>query len=174
VDKVCVAIQAGSAAELTQRAEVALADSKFLEFRLDSLPKPAAALPKVKEFLAEHREATAIATCRRKEFGGNFEGSLKAEFEVLAAAAEAGCQIVDVEVESAEEAAPRQWDRLRDRLRPPSALAGRMRVALLVAQLMMDAMGGHPEDRPSFQSQRGADGHPILQPFGDFVAAMGK
>jgi 3-dehydroquinate dehydratase/shikimate dehydrogenase len=117
VDKVCVAIQAGSAAELTQRAEVALADSKFLEFRLDSLPKPAAALPKVKEFLAEHREATAIATCRRKEFGGNFEGSLKAEFEVLAAAAEAGCQIVDVEVESAEEAAPRQWDRLRDRLR---------------------------------------------------------
>jgi 3-dehydroquinate dehydratase / shikimate dehydrogenase len=54
----------------------ALADSKFLEFRLDSLPKPAAALPQLKEFLAEHRDVTAIATCRRKEFGGNFAGSL--------------------------------------------------------------------------------------------------
>ncbi len=39
-------------AELIERAKAALADSKFLEFRLDSLPKPAAALPKVKEFLA--------------------------------------------------------------------------------------------------------------------------
>jgi hypothetical protein len=35
-----------------RRAEAALADSKFLEFRLDSLAKPAAALPRVKEFLA--------------------------------------------------------------------------------------------------------------------------
>ena len=51
-----------------ERAEAALQDSKFLEFRLDSLPKPAAALPKVKEFLAAHRDVTAIATCRRKEY----------------------------------------------------------------------------------------------------------
>ena len=36
---------------------------------------------------------------------------------MLTAAAEAGCQIVDLEVESAEEAAPRQLDHLRARLR---------------------------------------------------------
>jgi len=42
---------------------------------------------------------------------------LKAELEVLIAAAEAGCQIVDLEVESAEEAAPRQLDQLRAGLR---------------------------------------------------------
>ena len=65
--KLCVAIQAGSPAELIERATAALADSKFIELRLDSLPKPAAALPKVAEFLAAHRDATAIATCRRKE-----------------------------------------------------------------------------------------------------------
>ena len=59
-----------------------------------------------KEFLAAHRDVTAIATCRRKQFGGHFAGSLKAELEMLAKAAEAGCQIVDLEVESAEEAAP--------------------------------------------------------------------
>ena len=118
--KLCVAIQAASPAELIERAEAALADSKFLEFRLDSLPKPASALPKVKEFLAGHRDTTVVATCRRKHFGGQFTGSLKAELEVLLEAAEAGCQIVDLEVESAEEAAPKQLDQLRDGLRAAS------------------------------------------------------
>jgi 3-dehydroquinate dehydratase/shikimate dehydrogenase len=106
---------------MMERAEAALADSKFLELRLDSLTKPALVLPKVKVFLAAHREATAIATCRRKEFGGQFEGSLKEELDVLLAAAEAGCQIVDLEVESAEEAAPKRLDQLRTQLRTAGA-----------------------------------------------------
>jgi 3-dehydroquinate dehydratase/shikimate dehydrogenase len=115
--KLCIAIQAVSPQELIERAEAALPDSRFLEFRLDSLPKPASAIPKVKEFLAAHRDATVLATCRRKQFGGHFTGSLKAELEILLSAAEAGCQIVDLEVESAEEAASRQLDQLRDGLR---------------------------------------------------------
>ena len=113
VGKLCVAIQAGSAAEIVERAEAALKDAKFLEFRLDSLAKPVAALPRVKEFLAEHREVIAIATCRRKAFGGNFEGTLTAELDVLARAAQAGCKIVDLEVESAEEATPAQLAQFR-------------------------------------------------------------
>jgi 3-dehydroquinate dehydratase/shikimate dehydrogenase len=119
--KLCVAIQAASPAELIARAEAALADSKFLELRLDALPKPAAALPKVQELLTAHRDATIIATCRRKEFGGSFEGTLKAELDLLSKAVEAGCQIVDLEIESAEEAAPRQLDQLRDNLRSSGA-----------------------------------------------------
>ena len=115
--KLCVAIQASSPAELIERATAALTDSKFIELRLDSLTKPAAALPKVAEFLTTHRDVTAIATCRRKENSGNFTGSLKSELELLAEAAEAGCQIVDLEVESAEEAPPRQLDQFRERLR---------------------------------------------------------
>jgi len=99
------------------RAEFALKDAKFLELRLDLLPNPSAVLPQLKEFLATRREATVIATCRRKQFGGGFEGSLKAELDVLTGAVEAGCQIVDLEIESAEEAAPRQLDALRDGLR---------------------------------------------------------
>jgi 3-dehydroquinate dehydratase/shikimate dehydrogenase len=113
VGKLCVAIQGGSPAEMLERAEAVLRDSRFLEFRLDSLPKPAAALPKLSEFLVSHRDVTAIATCRRKPYGGNFGGSLTSELEVLAAAAEAGCQIVDLEVESAEEARPSQLAKLR-------------------------------------------------------------
>jgi 3-dehydroquinate dehydratase/shikimate dehydrogenase len=117
VDKLCVAIQADSAAEMIERAEQALRDSKFLELRLDSLAKPAAALPKVKEFLAGRRDVVAIATCRRKAYGGHFAGSLTSEFEVLLKAAEAGCAIVDVEVESAEQARPAQFAKFRDGLR---------------------------------------------------------
>jgi 3-dehydroquinate dehydratase/shikimate dehydrogenase len=115
--KICVAIQAGSAAEIVERAEQALKDSKFLEFRLDSLAKPAAALPELKQFLSGHRDITAIATCRRMEFGGHFVGSLTAELDVLAKAAESGCQIVDLELESAEEARPAQLAKFRVRLR---------------------------------------------------------
>ena len=74
-----MAIQGASPGEMLERAEAVLRDSKFLEFRLDSLSKPAAALPVLKEFLAGHRDVTAIATCRRKPFGGNFGGSLANE-----------------------------------------------------------------------------------------------
>jgi 3-dehydroquinate dehydratase/shikimate dehydrogenase len=117
VGKLCVAIQADSVAEMIDRARSALAEAKFIELRLDSLPKPTLALPKVKEFLAAHRDVTAIATCRRKPFGGHFEESLKAELDVLLKAAAAGCQIVDLEVESAEEATPKQLEQLRAGLR---------------------------------------------------------
>jgi 3-dehydroquinate dehydratase/shikimate dehydrogenase len=66
VGKVCVAIQASSPSELIERAEAALldakSDAKFLEFRLDALPDPAAALAPVKAFLAEHRDVVVLAT----------------------------------------------------------------------------------------------------------------
>ncbi|HUX28546.1 MAG TPA: shikimate dehydrogenase [Terracidiphilus sp.] len=116
VGKLCIAVQAGSPAELVERAAIALKDAKFLEFRLDALPKPAAALTKIKEFLAEHRDVTVIATCRRKESGGHFEGALSTELDILTKAAEAGCRIVDLEVESAEEAKPTQLARFRSGL----------------------------------------------------------
>jgi len=114
--KLCVAIQGATPAEMIERAAATLRDSTFLEFRLDWLPKPAAGLPALTEFLAAHREVTAIATCRRKAHGGHFVGSLTSEFEVLLKAAESGCAIVDLEVESAEEAKPAQLARFREGL----------------------------------------------------------
>jgi 3-dehydroquinate dehydratase/shikimate dehydrogenase len=111
--KLCVAIQAGTPGEMWARAEAAAEETKFLEFRLDSLAKPAAAVPGLQEFLSRHRDLSSIATCRRKQFGGNFVGSLAAELEVLLKAAEAGCAIVDLEVESAEESKSSQLAKFR-------------------------------------------------------------
>ena len=113
VGKLCVAIQADTPSGLVDRAEVALKDVRFFEFRLDSLPKPAIALPYLKQFLSEHKDVTAIATCRRKEYGGGFTGPLAAELAILSDAAVAGCQIVDLEVESAEQSKPAQIAKLR-------------------------------------------------------------
>jgi 3-dehydroquinate dehydratase/shikimate dehydrogenase len=119
--KLCVAVQGSTPQELFSRAEGVLKDARFLEFRLDALAKPAAALPQLKEFLAAHRDVTAIATCRRKEFGGHFAGSLTAEIDILLRAAEAGCPIVDLEVESAEQANRPQLARFRAGLRAVGA-----------------------------------------------------
>ncbi len=102
-------------------ATAALKDTSFVEFRLDFLPRPAAGMPKLKAFLAEHPAVTAIATCRRKPHGGNFTGSIGEELEILLKAARAGCQIVDLEVESAEEAAPDHLLRYRAKIRAAGA-----------------------------------------------------
>lgn len=115
--KLCVAITGDTPAELWKRAEALGEESRFVEFRLDALPKPAAALPGLKDFLSSHRDMTAIATCRRKPNGGKFTGAVTAELEILTKAAEAGCQIVDLEMESAEELKPAHMARFRAALR---------------------------------------------------------
>jgi 3-dehydroquinate dehydratase/shikimate dehydrogenase len=101
-------------------AEAVLKDARFLEFRLDLLTKPPAGIAALKDFLHRHRDVQAIATCRRKPNGGGFAGTLAAELEILQKAAEAGCQIVDLEVESAEQAGKAQLARFRAALRAAS------------------------------------------------------
>src|ERR1700760_4714747 len=80
--KLCVAIQAPTPAEMLERAGRAVESTKFLEFRLDSLSRPPAILGELARFMSEHRDATAIATCRRKQNGGNFSGSLTSELDL--------------------------------------------------------------------------------------------
>ncbi len=114
VGKICIAITGQSAEEMVDRAAAALKDTTFIEFRLDYLPKPAAALPVLKQFLQANRGATAVATCRCKENGGRFEGSNQTALDVLLKAAEAGFQIVDVELESIEKLPKNTMQKLRD------------------------------------------------------------
>lgn len=96
-------------------AESMARDNPFLEFRLDYLKQPLAALPKIHRFLETHQYVTAIGTCRRADNGGKFKGSLAAELEVLTKANAAGCQIVDLEFESAQKSKPDVVARLRGR-----------------------------------------------------------
>ena len=114
VGKVCVALRGDTVTELLHRAQAALAESQFLEFRLDSLDNPARAVAPIAEFLAAHREVAAIATCRRQAFGGGFSGSLHQELNILKAAAQAGFALIDLEIESAEECSASEIAAIRD------------------------------------------------------------
>jgi len=113
--KVCLALSGDTAEDMLANAESMARDNPFLEFRLDYLKQPLAALPKIHRFLETHQYVTAIGTCRRADNGGKFKGSLAAQLEVLAKAAAAGCHIVDLELQSASKAKPEAIARLRSR-----------------------------------------------------------
>jgi 3-dehydroquinate dehydratase / shikimate dehydrogenase len=115
LSKVCLALSGDTAESMLETAESMARDNPFMEFRLDYLKQPVAALPKIHRFLETHQFVTAIATCRRAENGGKFKGSLAAQLETLNKAQAAGCQIVDVEMESALKAKPGAIASLRSR-----------------------------------------------------------
>src|SRR5664279_6459307 len=104
--KVCLALSGDTAEDMLATAESMARDNPFIEFRLDYLKQPMGALPKIHRFLETHQYVTAIGTCRRADNGGKFKGSLASQLEVLRKANAAGCQIVDLELQSALQAKP--------------------------------------------------------------------
>ena len=115
IGKVCVAITGSTPVEMLERASSAARENPFLELRLDYLAKPLAAMPKLKQFLAEHGEVTAIATCRRAAGGGKFQGTVAAELDVLQKAASSGFHLIDLELQSAESIKSTELEKLRTR-----------------------------------------------------------
>src|SRR6185437_1391767 len=113
IGKVCVAIIGSTPAEMVEKATEAVRENPFLEFRLDYLPNPLAAIPKLKQFLESRSEVTAIATCRRASTGGKFKGTIAAELEVLEKASGAGFHLIDVELQTAEAMKRAQMAELR-------------------------------------------------------------
>ncbi len=57
---------------------------------------------------------------------------------------------------------------------PKAAIVRGMGIAFFVRILVMHAMGGDPENRSAFKSERAAGGQEIFHPFWSFVAAMGQ
>src|SRR5438445_4147727 len=113
--RVCVAVTGSDASEIVEKAEALVRDNTFLEFRLDYLSRPALALPKIKRFTEYHPHVVVIATCRRVANGGRFRGSLASQLDLLAKASAAGCQLVDMELQSASRLNPQHLKRLRSR-----------------------------------------------------------
>ena len=113
--KVCLALSGDTIEDILESAETMAQENPFLEFRLDYLKQPLQALNKIRSFLETHHYVTAIGTCRRAENGGKFKGSLASQLEVLAKANAAGCQIVDLEIQSASKAKTEAVANLRRR-----------------------------------------------------------
>ncbi len=113
--RVCVAVTGADASEMMEKAEALVRDNPFLEFRLDYLAKPGLAIPKIKAFMESHPGTVVIATCRRAVAGGRFRGSLASELDILAKASGAGCQLLDVALQTAIKSKPAQVQKLRAR-----------------------------------------------------------
>src|SRR5580765_3277265 len=113
--RVCAAVTGSDPNEMAERAEALVRDNSFLEFRLDYLSKPGMAIPRLRRFLESNLGTIVIATCRRAASGGKFRGSIASQLDILGKAAAAGCQLVDVELQTAAKCKPEQLQKLRGR-----------------------------------------------------------
>ena len=111
--RICVAVVGTSGGEMCDKAEALARDNPFVEFRLDYVRQPGSALPALKKFFSYHPHVIAIATCRRANNGGKFKGSVAAQVDLLGKAAGIGCQIVDIELESATAMKLAEFEKLR-------------------------------------------------------------
>ncbi len=90
------------------------AGERFLEVRLDYLPSPEQGVAAIRKFLARHTDCTILATCRRHQNHGRYNGSIEEQLRILEAAIDAGAKAIDIEIESAENCVERM-EALRSR-----------------------------------------------------------
>ena len=113
IPRICVSITGEDPAELMEKAEAVLRENPLVELRLDYLKVPLGAMSRLRKLAEARPDAILIGTCRRSGSGGNFEGALDEQLEILRKASDAGCAAVDVEIESAEAMSAEAWEELR-------------------------------------------------------------
>ena len=101
VARICAVAAAPSAGEMAKQLRRALRETPTIELRLDWLSSDS----ERRRFLVwlrrnRPKRAVLLATCRRREGGGLFAGSVQSELDWLAQAAQAGCLWCDLEVET--------------------------------------------------------------------------
>lgn len=106
--RICVALGICDPVQLLESAQhEAEANESFLEFRLDYLNRPEQGVEIIRSILDRHPGCAILATCRRHQNHGRFNGSVEDQIRILEASSSAGAQAVDVEIETAELAAER-------------------------------------------------------------------
>jgi 3-dehydroquinate dehydratase/shikimate dehydrogenase len=101
--RICIALGFSDVKELlTHATQEVAAGETFFEFRLDHLSHPPEGIEAIRQFLAQNPDCTVLATCRRHQNHGRFNGSIEEQIALLDAAVDAGARAVDVEIETAE------------------------------------------------------------------------
>lgn len=101
--KICIALGLPDVPRLLEQARrEAESGENFLEFRLDYLPDPVAGVKAIEQFLDEYPNCTILATCRRHQNHGKFNGSIEEQLKIYDLAIEAGARAIDIEIETAE------------------------------------------------------------------------
>lgn len=106
--RICIALGLQDVPKLLEHARrEADSGESFLEFRLDYLEFPEQGAVAIREFLNQHPECMILATCRRHQNHGKFNGGIEDQIRILDLAVINGAHAVDVEVETAEVASER-------------------------------------------------------------------
>ncbi len=101
-DRVCGVVAAETSRGMIAQIRAGLRKTRTLELRLDYLQR-ATERDAFLSWLGRHRpRAVLIATFRRQEGGGLFQGSREEQIAILARAARSGCGWCDVEIETAK------------------------------------------------------------------------
>jgi 3-dehydroquinate dehydratase / shikimate dehydrogenase len=105
-DKICAVVAASDATGMWKQLTLALRAARTAELRLDWLSDDDE-MDKFLARLAKNRpRATLVATCRRREAGGKFRGTIAQQLVHLAAAVRSGCAWYDLEIESSSRCPP--------------------------------------------------------------------
>ncbi|HTP44660.1 MAG TPA: type I 3-dehydroquinate dehydratase, partial [Candidatus Acidoferrum sp.] len=105
--RICAVVAAKSAQAMWQQFRVAIKTVRAVELRLDwleddrKIERFIARLAAMRERKIPGGRMTVIATCRRREAGGRYRGTIAKQLIHLAEALRAGCEWYDLELESA-------------------------------------------------------------------------
>ncbi|MFZ0820768.1 MAG: shikimate dehydrogenase [Candidatus Acidiferrales bacterium] len=100
-DNICAVVAAPTAARMLRALKQALRQSQTAEVRLDWLRNDREIERFIRRIHVHGKQACLIATLRRREGGGRYDGSVGKQMALLEEAARAGCTWCDLEVESA-------------------------------------------------------------------------
>ncbi|MDQ6699811.1 MAG: shikimate dehydrogenase, partial [Acidobacteriota bacterium] len=106
--RICIALGLPDVATLLDHARrEAEAGETFLEFRLDYLSDPERGAKAIGTFLRQFSDCLILATCRRHQNHGKFNGGIDDQLRILELAVQQGACAVDIEIETAEIVADR-------------------------------------------------------------------
>jgi 3-dehydroquinate dehydratase/shikimate dehydrogenase len=106
--RICIALGLPDVPTLLDHARrEAEAGETFLEFRLDFLDQPGKGAEAISKFLEQFPDCIVLATCRRHQNHGRFNGSIEEQVAVLEQAVRSGAHAIDIEIETAEAAQER-------------------------------------------------------------------
>jgi 3-dehydroquinate dehydratase / shikimate dehydrogenase len=105
-DKVCAVVAAPDAGSMRSQLGRALRVTGTAELRLDWLSGDGEIEKFLKHLAAKRPRAVLIATCRRREAGGRYGGTIAKQLIHLAEAIRAGCQWYDLEIETLRKCPP--------------------------------------------------------------------
>ncbi len=112
---ICAVAAAADAESMLRQLGRALRLTNTAELRLDWLLDDRQVSIFLSHIAASRPRATLIATCRRREAGGRYRGTIASQLAHLAEAIRAGCEWYDLEIETVRKRPREPYDGLLDR-----------------------------------------------------------